>query len=262
MNRWNLLAALALQLFAGQAAAAGELALAQQSGCLACHRGATKWLGPAYKDVAERYAGTKDAAALLARRIVEGTAPAGQGWMADDKARLPFMPPNGVTPEDARRLAAWILGIRGEVVDAARFVSDRVTVSGAVANRIELTVDDLRRLPLREVPATLRSGARPSFKGVLLRDVLKQAGLEGISPIDAKKSVIVATAGDAWRVVFSWTEVFDAPVGEGVLVFLEKDGKPLGDEEGRIALVSAGDAHAESRYLKWLQKIEVRRISD
>lgn len=260
--RRKLLAVLALPLFAGPAVAAGELALAQESGCLSCHRGAAQWIGPSYKDVAERYAGTKDAEAMLARRIVEGTAPAGQGWMADGKARLPFMPPNGVTAADARRLAAWVLGIRAEVVDAARFVGDRVAVSGAVANRVELTVDELRRLPLRELPATLRSGARPVFKGVLLRDVLKQAGLEGISPIDAKKSVIVATAADGWRVVFSWTEVFDGPVGEGALVFLEKDGKPLGDDEGRIALVSTGDARAESRYLKWLRKIEVRRISD
>lgn len=242
--------------------AGGEAALAQHSGCFSCHRGAAQWIGPAYKDVAARYAGTPDAVTVLARRIVAGTGPAGMGWMADGKARLPSMSSNSVSPEDARRLAAWILDIRSEVVEVGRFVSGGVAISSPATNAIELAADDLRRLPLREMSLTMRSGAQTTFKGALLRDVLTTAGVDNGSPFDARKSVIVATASDGWRVVFSWAEIFETSVGDSVLVFLEKDGKALGDDEGRIALVSGGDSHAETRYLKWLRKIEVRRISD
>jgi len=255
--------ALALLLVMGQAAALDESALAQESGCFACHRGAAKRLGPSYKDVAERYAGMQNAEAVLARRIVDGTGP-GLGWMKEDKARLPLMPPNdNVSPENALRLARWILGIEGEVVADAYFVTESVTVSGAVENPLELSVEDLRRFAHpQEIRVDYRSGGQRQLKGVLLRDILKKAVLVAHSPLDAKKAFIIATASDGWRVVFSWTEVLDSPLGEGALVIIEKDGRPLADDEGRIALVSAGDVHAESRHLKWLKTIEVRKIAD
>ncbi len=107
------IAAVAAVLVAGQAAAADESALAQKSGCLACHQVATKVLGPAYKDVAKKYAGQKGAEAMLADEIVKGTGPAGKGWIKEGKAGMPFMPPNtAVKPEDAAKLANWILGLK------------------------------------------------------------------------------------------------------------------------------------------------------
>jgi cytochrome c len=47
------IAAAAALLVAGQAAADDQLALAQKSGCMACHQVAVKVVGPAYKDVAK-----------------------------------------------------------------------------------------------------------------------------------------------------------------------------------------------------------------
>ncbi len=251
-------------LAAGQAIAADEFKLAQRSGCLSCHRGVEVRVGPPYKEVAERYAGRADAEAVLAAHIVDGTGPTGLGWMKEGKASQPFMPPNGnVTPDEARRLAKWILGVRAEIVDFSRFVSDRVAVSGAVENRLDLGVDDLRRIaPPREIAVALRSGEQVKFTGVLLRDVLKKAVLASQSHFDPKKTVVVVTASDGYRVVFSLAEVLSSPIGDGVLVFFEKNGKPLEDSEGRLAMVSTADNHVGSRYLKWLRTIEVRRIVD
>lgn len=258
----KLSAALVLALLAGQAAAAGELELAQESGCLGCHRGVAPFIGPAYKEIAGRYAGSPDAVTLLARHIVAGTGPAGVGWMADGKARLPFMPPNAVSMETARRLATWILDVDAEVVDPGRFVSERVTIESPVSAALELGVDQLRSMPSRELLLPTRSGAQSAFKGVRLRDVLNAAGLENYSHFDRRRSAIVATASDGWRTVFSWAEVFDAPAGEDILVYLEKDGAALGENDGRIALVAGGDPRPEARHLKWLRRIEVRRIAD
>lgn len=91
-------------LFAG--AAQADQALATAKGCMACHDIATKKLGPAYKDVAKKYAGQKDAEAKLTKKVLEG----GSGvWGA-----IP-MPPNkaaGVTEADAKKLVTWILGLK------------------------------------------------------------------------------------------------------------------------------------------------------
>ncbi len=54
---------------------------------------------------------------------------------------------------------------------------------------------------------------------------------------DLRRSYVVATASDGYEVVFSWAELFVSPIGDTVVVAYERDGGPLGDDEGRIALV-------------------------
>jgi len=47
-------------------------ALAQKSGCLACHAVDKKILGPAYRDVAAKYKGQADAEAKLVAKVKKG----------------------------------------------------------------------------------------------------------------------------------------------------------------------------------------------
>lgn len=261
--------AAAAALASGPAAAAADgLALAQEGGCLVCHRGAEQRLGPAFRDVAARYAGRADAEAVLARHIIAGTGPDGLGWQKEGKARLPFMPANdNVTPENARRLAQWVLAVGGEVVAARQLRSDGVGVIGLVAQPLDLDVAALRAFPVHRfelAPAGHGAGERPPnrFTGVLLRDILQKASVSFGNHFDLKKTVVVATATDGYRVVFSWSELFASPIGDGALVFFEKNDRPLADDEGSIAMLSAKDASPASRYLKWLKTIEVRRLAD
>ena len=54
------------------APAMADLALATAKNCTACHAVDKKLVGPAYKDVAAKYAGQKDAAdKLLANTVIE-----------------------------------------------------------------------------------------------------------------------------------------------------------------------------------------------
>ena len=78
-------------------------ALAKSKNCMACHAIDKKLVGPAYKDVAKKYAGQKDAGDKLAAKIMKG----GSGvWGA-----IP-MPANAqVNEADAKKLAAWVLAL-------------------------------------------------------------------------------------------------------------------------------------------------------
>jgi cytochrome c len=77
--------------------------LAQKKNCLACHSVDNKIVGPAYKDVAAKYAGDKTAVAKLAEKIQKG----GVGtW-----GQVP-MPANQVTPDEAKTLATWVLSLK------------------------------------------------------------------------------------------------------------------------------------------------------
>ncbi|GAB7126773.1 cytochrome C-551 [Silvimonas sp. JCM 19000] len=100
MNRRLLPLLLLAGLVATPAVAADPEALAQAKNCLACHAVDHKVVGPAYKDVAARYKGRKDALAYLAGRVRNGS----QG----DWGPVP-MPANPVTEDEARQLVTWVL---------------------------------------------------------------------------------------------------------------------------------------------------------
>lgn len=78
--------------------------LAQKKNCMACHATDKKLIGPAYKDVAAKYAGQKDAADKLAQKILKG----GSGvWGA-----VPMPANPQVSEAEAKQLAAWVLTVK------------------------------------------------------------------------------------------------------------------------------------------------------
>ena len=97
----------ALPLLAALVAAQGAWAspeLAQQKTCMACHAVDRKIVGPSYKDVAAKYAGQKDAAAMLAEKIIKG------GVGAWGPVPMPANPK--VSQADALKLAQWVLSAK------------------------------------------------------------------------------------------------------------------------------------------------------
>jgi cytochrome c len=79
-----------------------SLALATKNACTACHAVDKKLVGPAYKDVAQKYASQKDAAAQLAKSIKAGGA---GKW---GPVPMPAQP--ALSDADALTLAQWVLG--------------------------------------------------------------------------------------------------------------------------------------------------------
>ena len=79
-------------------------ALAQKSGCIACHNVDKKVIGPAYKDVAGKYRTDKDALAKLSEKVKKGGAGV---W-----GQVPMPPNPQVTDAEIKTLVAWILSIK------------------------------------------------------------------------------------------------------------------------------------------------------
>ncbi len=76
--------------------------LAREKVCMGCHAVDRKLIGPSFKDIAARYAGQPDAVARMSERIIKGGSGA---WGVVPMPANPRM-----SPEDARTLAAWVLG--------------------------------------------------------------------------------------------------------------------------------------------------------
>ncbi|WP_434635194.1 c-type cytochrome [Chromobacterium sp. CV08] len=91
----------ALLMGAATAPALANLQLAQKYSCTACHAVDKKIVGPAYKDVAKKYAGQKGAEAMLMAKVKNG----GSGvW-----GPIPMTPHPNIPDADLRALVKWVL---------------------------------------------------------------------------------------------------------------------------------------------------------
>lgn len=94
---------LAMTLAVAAPALADE-ALAKSKNCMACHAVDKKLVGPAYKDVAKKYAGQKDAEATLVTHVMKGSKGV---W-----GPVP-MPANAqVNEAEATKLVSWIMSLK------------------------------------------------------------------------------------------------------------------------------------------------------
>jgi cytochrome c len=84
--------------------AMANVELAKTKNCMACHAVGNKVVGPAYKDVAAKYVGQKDAEEKLTKKVLKG----GSGvWGA-----VPMPANTQVTEAEARTLVKWILTLK------------------------------------------------------------------------------------------------------------------------------------------------------
>lgn len=86
------------------APAMADLALATSKNCMACHAVDKKVVGPAYKDVAAKYAGQKDAVDKLSGKILKG---GGGVW-----GPVPMPANTQVNEAEAKKLASWVLSLK------------------------------------------------------------------------------------------------------------------------------------------------------
>jgi len=89
-------------LITGQASA--NEALAKAKNCMSCHAIDKKVVGPAYKDVAKKYAGDANAAANLEAKVKKG----GTGvW-----GNIPMPPNAAVSDADIKTIVEWVLTLK------------------------------------------------------------------------------------------------------------------------------------------------------
>ncbi|MFO1232135.1 cytochrome c [Paenacidovorax caeni] len=101
MNRTLITLAMALSV---AAPAMADEALAKSKNCMACHAVDKKLVGPAYKDVAKKYAGQKDAEATLVSHVLKGSK--------DVWGPVPMPANANVTEAEAKKLVAWVLSLK------------------------------------------------------------------------------------------------------------------------------------------------------
>jgi cytochrome c len=85
-------------------AALANADLARSKNCMSCHSVQNKVVGPAFKDVAAKYAGQKGAEDKLVQKVLKGGSGA---W-----GPVPMPPNTQVSEAEAHTLVKWILSLK------------------------------------------------------------------------------------------------------------------------------------------------------
>lgn len=143
-----------------------------------------------------------------------------------------------------------------------------VRVAGAVQTPLALTREQLEALPWRDFAESreVQQDGRTvklvvRYQGFPLRDLIDRAGLSPDRQA-VRRAVVLLTARDGYRVSFSWGELYNSALGDGVILVRSQDGRDLIGADGLPALRSLQDTRSGPRHVRWLERIEVRLVGD
>ena len=155
--------------------------------------------------------------------------------------------------EDVVSIEVVDLKGQSEKKEMKKLFSPKFIVSNGKGKKIE--INDLSSYRHVEVLAKVVGDGRgyhglKQYSGVPLREILMTADVG--QEMDA---AILVSSPDGYRALFSYGEIFLAPLGERIVVADSLNGKPL-DEDGRFLLLPPDDLSAD-RDIKAVDKIEI-----
>jgi len=157
-------------------------------------------------------------------------------------------------------VAALVLGMGG--LAAQQPVQEvKLVVTGDVPTPLTLNANDLATMPRESAEVTDQDGAKTTYEGVALQEILKKAGIEFGRALRGKAlaGYVIAEAKDGYAVVFSLGELDPDLGGTRVIVADKRDGKPLFTYQGPVRLVLPADKEG-ARSVRMLEKLEVVKL--
>lgn len=145
--------------------------------------------------------------------------------------------------------------------------TDSLKISGLIKNHKSISLaelDTFRKAVIKEQIIYNHNGEiKDTLRGLIgipLKSILGSVQYIYDKPKMLNEFYFVLIASDGYKVVLSWNEIYNTETGNNFYVITEMDGKNLKDLEQRIMFISAADLKAGRRYIKGLEKIEVKRI--
>jgi hypothetical protein len=136
----------------------------------------------------------------------------------------------------------------------------------ALQANVVLTPQDLRAMPeamqgsFTQTRDSASGQQKSTVRGVKLPALIERMGLSAAGRANWKTLLVTASATDDYRALFTWAELSNTPAGEGVLVLHERDGAPLSEREGLIALQASTDLRLGARHVRNLLRLEVNLV--
>lgn len=146
---------------------------------------------------------------------------------------------------------------------AAEVAPVLLRVLGVVQKPLALTRDQLLALRWRDYAEEreVQQGGQAvklavRYQGFPLRELLDLAVLTPDRHA-VRRAIVLLTARDGYRVSFSWGELYNSSLGDGVILVRSQDGRDLIEADGLPALRSLHDTRSGPRHVRWLERVEV-----
>lgn len=144
--------------------------------------------------------------------------------------------------------------------------SEKIEIQGAVLDSKYFSISDLQKFESKsidDVPITNHAGEprgiAKALKGFPVKMLFENVVFDTSSPKFLSEFYLIFEARDGYRVVFSWNELFNNPLGDQVYIICAMEGKNMEEMEEGILLLSPSDTRTGRRHVKNLSKIIIQR---
>ena len=145
--------------------------------------------------------------------------------------------------------------------------TDSLQVTGKIKNPTVYTLADLDTFPKTAIKDQIIYNHNGEVKdtltgmsGIPLKTLLASILYVYDKPKFLNEFYFVFIASDGYRVVFSWNEIYNTETGNNFFIVTEMEGQKLKDLGQRILFISTADLKTGRRYIKGLEKIDVRQL--
>lgn len=154
-------------------------------------------------------------------------------------------------------------------VNAQRTIlpTDSLQVTGKIKNPTVFTLADLDTFPVTAIKDQIIYNHNGEVKdtltgmsGIPLKTLLASIVYIYDKPKFLNEFYFVFIASDGYRVVFSWNEIYNTETGNSFFIVTEMDGQKINYLGQRILFISTADLKTGRRYIKGLEKIDVRQL--
>jgi hypothetical protein len=160
-------------------------------------------------------------------------------------------------------LALVLLCLSVAIMDRPASAADepKLTITGAVAHPLTLTVADLAALPQTDIRVsymTSHGAEDATYSGVSLWSLIEKAGL-GAALTDRKSHTahyLLISASDGYQVVLALGEIDPDLEGKPAVIALKRDSQQI-DAKSSFRLALAGDKHG-ARNMHLVTQIELK----
>ena len=131
-------------------------------------------------------------------------------------------------------------------------------IDGDVAQKVALTMAELNHLPMQQYVVTGEHHDTITYDVIQLTHVLALAGVPTKDQLKGEElqKIVVVTAGDGYKVVFSLPELDPKTEAGAVLLAIGQDGKPLNKQVGPLQIIAPND-RLHSRWVREARHIDI-----
>lgn len=160
-------------------------------------------------------------------------------------------------------IAVWIFILMSIPFIAHAQTEPILSIYGEVKTPLNLSLNDLMKQPQIVHKTKSQNGKENIFQGVLLIELLKQAGVTTGANLRGENLVkyVLITAADGYEVLYSLPEIDPEFTDQQIILAITQNGQPLPANEGPLRIIAPNDKRP-ARWIKEVRGIKIGYIKD